>query len=93
MFKTRASFPAVNADLPIFSLGNQLVAAPGAERTIAWLDGIKAIVTDWQGGDIGERGVTDTAIRGEKRRKKALRDKTKDSGELSLDVARATTTG
>jgi hypothetical protein len=93
VFKTRTGLLAVNADLPIFGLWHQLVAAPGAKRTAAWLDGIEAITADWQGGDIGEWGVTDTAIGGEKRRKEALRDKTKDSGELSLDVARATGTG
>jgi hypothetical protein len=93
MFKTRARLLAVNADLPIFGLWHQLVAAPGAKRTAARLDGIEAIAANWQGGDIGEWGVTDTAIGGEKRRKETLRNKTEDSGELSLDVARATTTG
>jgi hypothetical protein len=51
------------------------------------MDGIQALGADGQDRNVGEGGVTKTAVGGEKRGKEALGDGTKKPNSGSLSVA------
>ena len=76
MVIARRCFLAMDADLTGFGVGNKFVAAPCAQRFCERLKCLQALRANWQTGDVGEGGITETTIGGEQRGEETSGDKT-----------------
>ncbi len=93
MLKMGTGLLAMNADLPFPCKRHETIAAPGTKGSGERVQGIQALGTNGQNGDIGEGSVTETAVGGKQRREEALGDKAERSRHGSLSLAYAVGSG